>query len=82
MKKLNSDFIAHNAFGRRCPYCGENDPTFLDFEDLEDGTIFLTYCCEACNENFDEIYRKEFVTQDYMDGRSTTERFPDDSCIK
>ncbi|MFH1983694.1 MAG: hypothetical protein ABIL58_17775 [Pseudomonadota bacterium] len=78
MKKLNPDFITQTRFGKICPYCGEQDPEFTHFEDLEDGTIFITFWCAACNENFDEIYCKKFVIQDYMDGQSTAVRFPFD----
>jgi DNA-directed RNA polymerase subunit RPC12/RpoP len=63
-KTLKAKFI--NGMERQCPYCGATDPELIEHEDLEDGTWAFSYRCQACGEDFDEIYTKIWVYDTYF----------------
>ena len=63
-KQLNPEYT--KDLERRCPYCGAYEPQLIEDEDLEDGTWAFSYECKECRGEFDEIYTKIWVYDNYF----------------
>ena len=62
-KKLNTEYITFND--PRCPYCGSHDYNYPDFEYLEGQDCRLDFSCRDCEEEWQEIFTKVAVYNEW-----------------